>query len=725
MSTRSLGSLTLDLIMKTGLFEQGMDRAARTADKRMKEIERSAKIAGAAFGGALVAGISLVIRNTMQAEKNLAQLDAILESTGNAAGYTRGELIKMAAELQKGSTFGSNEIIEAQTRLLSYSGILGENIPRAMQTVIDQSARLGMSLSQSAETIGRALESPSKAAAALAQQGFGAAFTEEVRIMIDALVAAGREADAQVMILDILAESYGGAGKAARDTLGGALTALKHTLSDVMTGSDGSLDGMTQSVNDLIDALNDPQVRQGFADIVNGLLSISNEIVKAIPKISEFGRQFGGMVRQMGIDAGFLMEAATAAAQGYKQIFSLGIADGTYKEADDRWKRAFQTRREMMAENQRDIARASANAKALAGLANLSYVQHDGPLLEGMPVPGQVRTEGLDLRTKEEKAAAAKAAKDRQREADQTQRIYESAMDSAKERLALMGVESELARSLYQLHEGSLKALSPQRKAELEQIYQQIDARQMLNDALAKEEKAREKERKRVEDAMKAGKELLADLQFELELMRLTNAERATAIQLRGLDAEAVAEYGERIAAANKQIEDSMRQIELMDGFRDSFSNFFQDVIGGTKSVKDAFTDMLDNINRMIMQRVADNWVEKLFGSFGTSQSGSAGGGWMSTFASWFGGGKAGGGWAHANSVYEVNERGMEMATVNGRDYLLTGNKSVKITPNHQVGGGGQMITNNMTVQGRIDRRSEQRIARDIAQKTRVATARA
>src|SRR5690606_8632680 len=134
---------------------------------------------------------------------------------------------------QKKSTFGTNEIIEAQTRLLSYSGVVGENIPRAMQAVIDQSTRLGMSLSQSAEIIGRALESPSKAAAALAQQGFGAAFTKEVRATIDALVAAVREADAQILILEILEESYGGAAEAARNTFGGALTALKHTISDV------------------------------------------------------------------------------------------------------------------------------------------------------------------------------------------------------------------------------------------------------------------------------------------------------------------------------------------------------------------------------------------------------------------------------------------------------------------------------------------------------------
>ncbi|HEY8341767.1 MAG TPA: hypothetical protein VIK75_02000, partial [Calditerricola sp.] len=74
MATRSLGQLTIDIIAKIAGFEQGLDRAARTADKRMKQIEASAKSAGlaiGAIGGAVVTGVGVIIRNTMQAEKSL------------------------------------------------------------------------------------------------------------------------------------------------------------------------------------------------------------------------------------------------------------------------------------------------------------------------------------------------------------------------------------------------------------------------------------------------------------------------------------------------------------------------------------------------------------------------------------------------------------------------------------------------------------------------------
>lgn len=272
MSRRSLGTLTIDVIAEIGGFASGLDKSERQTEKWRKKVEKEAKLAGVALGTAIAAGLVLVARNTIAAEREIAQLDAIIRSTGGAAGYTRKQLLDMAETLSARSTFSGGEIVEAQTRLLSYSGILGQNIPRAMQAVIDQSVRLGISVSQSAETIGRALESPGKAAAALAQSGFGAAFTKEVRGTIDQLVKAGKEGEAQIMILEILEESYGGAAQAARDTFGGALSALVNTLNDLTTGGDGSLKGATDAVNTLIDTLNDPGVKEGFGSIISGAI---------------------------------------------------------------------------------------------------------------------------------------------------------------------------------------------------------------------------------------------------------------------------------------------------------------------------------------------------------------------------------------------------------------------------------------------------------------------
>ena len=55
MASRSLGTLTVDLVAKSAGFEQGMDKAARAADKRFKDIARSAKQIGVAIGAAFAA----------------------------------------------------------------------------------------------------------------------------------------------------------------------------------------------------------------------------------------------------------------------------------------------------------------------------------------------------------------------------------------------------------------------------------------------------------------------------------------------------------------------------------------------------------------------------------------------------------------------------------------------------------------------------------------------
>ena len=85
MSTRSIGQLTVDLIAKTFGFEQGMDKAAKTADKRMKEIEASAKKAGAFIGTAIGAGVvaagAALTKLTVDA---INYADALDEMTNNS-----------------------------------------------------------------------------------------------------------------------------------------------------------------------------------------------------------------------------------------------------------------------------------------------------------------------------------------------------------------------------------------------------------------------------------------------------------------------------------------------------------------------------------------------------------------------------------------------------------------------------------------------------------------
>ncbi|MPS35002.1 MAG: hypothetical protein E2593_06870 [Stenotrophomonas sp.] len=286
----SLYTLTVDLLAKTGSFQSDMGKAAREADKAMKQIEaRVSRMASSVMGsfGGLAVGLSAgavfatFIRNTIDAQKEQAQLEAVLRSTGEAAGFNSMQLNRMADILAKTTTHSAGEITNAQTRLLSYSSIVGEQFPRALQMAIDQSVRLGENIEHSAETIGKALEKPSEGVTALTKQGFK--FEESQKRVMKRLEETGRLAESQKIVLDVMAESYDGAAQAARDTFGGALVGLKNQLNDVMTGDSGGegIKGLTAAVNGLTDLLGDPSTKDGLASFGEGLVNIAKFAAEA------------------------------------------------------------------------------------------------------------------------------------------------------------------------------------------------------------------------------------------------------------------------------------------------------------------------------------------------------------------------------------------------------------------------------------------------------------
>lgn len=282
------GSIVVDLLMRTGSFETDAQRASKAADKRFKEIEKSAKqtaasidrtfkglLSGALFGVSAGAVFTKFITETKNAQNEQAQLAAVLNSTERAAGFSARALNKMASEMS--GIFSEGEINQAQTSLLAFTGIVGDQFPRALQSAIDMSARTGQTVVQAAETIGRALDVPSKGLTALSKQGFR--FTEDQKKLAEKLESTGKTAEAQGIILKALEESYGGAADAARNTLGGALTAMQNQIDSLMAGDDGSVNGLTAQINDLTDALGSQETKEMFASFVGWMADAAKAVL--------------------------------------------------------------------------------------------------------------------------------------------------------------------------------------------------------------------------------------------------------------------------------------------------------------------------------------------------------------------------------------------------------------------------------------------------------------
>src|SRR5690606_77945 len=102
------------------------------------------------------------------------------------------------------------------------------------------------------------------------------------------------------------------------------------------------------------------------------------------------------------------------------------------------------------------------------------------------------------------------------------------------------------------------------------------------------------------------------------------------------------------------------------------------------------------------------------------------GGGWLDSLISFGSGilGRANGGPVSAGSIYRVNERGPELLTVGGNDYLMMGKQSGRVTPNHEFVGSRSIGVTNNYYGPPPDIRSQRQRDLEMASRLRVAAAR-
>lgn len=247
-----------DYRARTAAAAKDTDRLAVSAGSTTGVLDKLKTVAAAAFAfvsfRSVAAGIKSIVTEGSQAEQTLGQLEAVLASTNRQGEFTSASLLNLAETLSKVSKFTTDEIASAETRLLSYTNVAGKQFPEAMQVIIDQSARLGIGLEQSAEIIGKALQTPTKAMESLSKQGF--ILGADQKRLLEQLEATGQTAAAQAVIMDLLVESYGGAAAAQKlGTAAGLWSTLQKSFQDFQqqVSERGVLDFFKQQLADILD----------------------------------------------------------------------------------------------------------------------------------------------------------------------------------------------------------------------------------------------------------------------------------------------------------------------------------------------------------------------------------------------------------------------------------------------------------------------------------------
>ena len=720
-----------------------LEKQSAATEARAVKMGKAMGIAlGSAVAGAVaVGGLALraYIKNSIEAEKVQAQLNATLKSTKGAAGLAIGELNKMADALQRVTTFDDESIGKVQALLLTFTKIGRDVFPMATEAVLNLSTAMGTDLNSAALQVGKALNDPVKGITALARAGVQ--FSKDQKDLIKSLVETGRSAEAQRIILRELETQMGGSARAAADTLGGSIKQLQNAFDNLLEGDagGGGLKGTRDSIKSLTATMNDPQIKRGVDTIASGLLEIAAAAVRVV---AELGNAIGALSEFFAANE----KKGLASLQNRKtdlesQLFAAQRRSGQgLSDANDPISKLFgrpsgrdEQLKAIKAEiaqldrliDAREKAAQAAGAEAKANRFTPGYEAQSLNFNPNGSGGGSAKPKGAG-RTK-----AARAMPDFVREDKEDLRELVAKIQQADNQFGA------LAATL----SGPLAAAEFQHKANLKEIealgIKGERSRAEINALKELEVERYRQEADAIRERANPAKQLISDLRFELELTGLNNAARATAVQLRQLDGKATAAQAAEIAALNDQMEVEQERIRLVDGFRSSMVDGLSDAISGTKSLKDAFRDTLDDIAAQITRFIANKWIEKMFGSFGTTGSGSSGGDWIGSLLGAFfgGGGGAGGGGgstgflsafgsSYATGGYTGPGGKMQPAgLVHKGEYVMPAETVRRlgigamdaIRAGQMPGGGPANVTQNFTqiVQGQMTRKTGEQAARE------------
>lgn len=286
-----LAKLVVKMEADSARLQKDLDKANNRLDRFGKNAKRTGDQIKKVFGGIAIAlGIQKVFAATQQQENAQRQLENALRRTGNAVGYTQKQLQDYASSLQKVTTVGDEEIIKLESQLLSFGNIVGEQFARTIATVLDFAEVTGRDASTSMRTLAVAINDPLNGMSRLRQAGIS--LTNSQQDVIKKLAESGDMAGAQTKLLDALDSAYGGAARAAKNTLSGALESLRNAFGDLMEAKTG-LPAAAEEINKLTDLLQDPATASAFDSVASGIIAIGRGAAWTVNALAELGRAIG------------------------------------------------------------------------------------------------------------------------------------------------------------------------------------------------------------------------------------------------------------------------------------------------------------------------------------------------------------------------------------------------------------------------------------------------
>lgn len=276
----TIATLMVDLTANVARLRGDMKEATTTVrgavDDMRREWDRLQKFMG---GGLLVAGVYQVGQAMVQAASDAEQasnrLIAVLRATGGQAGLTKEQIDELADSMAAATQFDDESVRNAAAEFLKFGNIRNDVFREGMKLAADYAAFTGGALTDSAQVIGKALQSPTEGVTALQRQ-IGHLRPEQTAL-IKQFMELGDVTRAQGVVLDALREKMGGTAEQMNTGLLGATTGAKKAWDEMLEslGRSGPVSGLVRgslatielalkSVKDVADAFS-PETIQNIA----------------------------------------------------------------------------------------------------------------------------------------------------------------------------------------------------------------------------------------------------------------------------------------------------------------------------------------------------------------------------------------------------------------------------------------------------------------------------
>jgi phage-related protein len=232
--------IVVDFVPDTSELNTGFKQAESAGSKfagTLKSVGKAGALAAGAAGvGALIYTVKTGIGEWEESQKVTAQTEAVLKSTGKAAGVTSQQVQDLAGSIMKKTGIDDEAIQSGENLLLTFTNIRDEAgkgndiFTQSTRIMADMSTALGQDMKTSAIQLGKALNDPVKGMSALRR--VGVSFTEAQKTAVEQMVKSGDTMGAQKLILRELNKEFGGSAEAIGKTLPGQLSIVRESFNN-------------------------------------------------------------------------------------------------------------------------------------------------------------------------------------------------------------------------------------------------------------------------------------------------------------------------------------------------------------------------------------------------------------------------------------------------------------------------------------------------------------